>query len=197
MTTRTIRTNRVRFFSNAIFALTIAVLLIQLESPRAWTGESLIPWWPTALSYAISYLFIAIVWVNHRYSLNYASIASSRLIWVNFSHMFAISLIPFATTWISQTHLAAIPVSFYACVLAFVNATYLLLCMAIDDLQSDDIPERRIMRLRSLATLMSFAFAANFAVEYPTGGMVLICLCLIIYLRPEALGSSTSIKQSL
>ena len=102
MTTRTIRTNRVRFFSNAIFALTIAVLLIQLEPRRAWTGEALIPSWPTALSYAISYLLVAIGWVNHRYSLNYASITSSRLIWVNFSHMFAISLIPFATTWISH-----------------------------------------------------------------------------------------------
>src|SRR5882672_8186902 len=84
---------------------------------------------------------------------------------------------------------AAAPVSFYAGVFVSVNATYLLLCMeVIDRPQSNDLPAhaRRMMRVRSFVTLGLFALAAAVALKYPIGGMALICLCLIVYLRPEA-----------
>lgn len=189
---REVKLTRMRFLSNALFALTIAVLLLQMEPPHAWTPEALIPLWPTALSYAASYIFLGIVWINHHYLLGYVRNGTRALMWANFAHLFSISLIPFATAWIVGTHLAPIPVSFYAVVYAFVNATYLLLCLVIDGLQSDEASLRgpRIIRLRSLMTLASFAFAANLAIEYPMGGMVLIFLALIMYLRPEAIGRS-------
>lgn len=189
---REIKPTQMRFLSNALFALTIAVLLLQLEPPHAWTPEALIPLWPTALSYATSYIFLVIVWVNYHYLLGYARSATRALIWANFAHLFSVSLIPFSTAWIVGTHLAPIPVSFYAVVCALVNATYLLLCMVIDRLQSNEAPLHgpRVVRLRSLMTLASFAFAANLAIEYPMAGMVLILLTLIMYLRPEAIGRS-------
>jgi uncharacterized membrane protein len=141
------------------------------------------------VSYAVSYLFIAIVWINHHHLFHFADIATGRLIWANFAHLFSVSLIPFSTAWIAQTKLAAVPVSLYAGVFVLVNATYLLLCMeAIDRPQSKDVPAhaRRMMRVRSLVTLGIFVLAGVVALKYPIGGMALICLCLIIYLRPEA-----------
>jgi hypothetical protein len=45
---------------------------------------------------------------------------------------------------------------------------------------------RMMMRVRSFVTLGLFAVAAIVSLKYPTGGMFLICLCLIVYLRPEA-----------
>ena len=47
-------------------------------------------------------------------------------------------------------------------------------------------PLRRRMRVRSFVTLGLFAWAAVVALKYPIGGMALICICLIVYLRPEA-----------
>jgi hypothetical protein len=58
------------------------------------------------LSYAVSYLFIAIVWVNHHHLFNYAELATQRLVWFNFAHLFSVSLVPFATVWIAETRLA-------------------------------------------------------------------------------------------
>ena len=45
--------------------------------------------WPTWLSYAVSYLFIAIVWTNHHYLMRYAEEATPRLLWFNFAHLFS------------------------------------------------------------------------------------------------------------
>jgi hypothetical protein len=47
---------------------------------------------------------------------------------------------------------------------------------------------RRMMRVRSLSTLGVFALVAVTALRFPLGGMGLICLCLLLYLRPEAPG---------
>jgi uncharacterized membrane protein len=68
--------------------------------------------WPTAISYAIGYFFIAIVWVNHHHLLRFPDVATHRLVWGNFAHLFAISLMPFATAWIASTRLGAVPVAF-------------------------------------------------------------------------------------
>ena len=145
-------------------------------------------------SYAVSYLFVAIVWVNHHHVWRYADRATPGLIWGNFAHLFTVSLMPFSTAWIAGTELAAVPVAIYAGVFVLVNATYLALCFeVVDRPRSAGVPPRArmMMRMRSLATLAIFAAAALVALKYPAGGMALICLCLMVYLRPEARGVIT------
>src|ERR1700730_7445862 len=147
---------RLGAFSDGVFAVIITIMVLELKPPPQPSFAALLPLWPTAVSYAVSYLFIAIVWINHHHLLRYADIATGPLIWANFAHLFSVSLMPFSTTWIAQTELAAVPVSFYAGVFVLVNATYLLLCMeVIDRPQSKDVPAhaRMMMRVRSFVTL--------------------------------------------
>jgi uncharacterized membrane protein len=139
----------------------------------------------------VSYLFIAIVWVNHHHLFRYADRATPQLIWGNFAHLFSVSLLPFATAWIADTELAPFPVAVYACVFTLVNVTYLALCFeAIDRSQDEAVSPRArmMMRTRSLLTILIFITAAVVALRYPVVGMGLICLCLIVYLGPEAPG---------
>ncbi len=181
--------DRLSAFSDGVFAVIITILVLEMKPPRSPSFEALVSLWPTAVSYAVSYLFIAIVWINHHHLLRYAEIATARLIWANFAHLFTVSLIPFSTAWIAQTDLAAVPVSLYAGVFVLVNTTYVVLCgEAVDRLQSEDVPPhaRMMMRVRSLVTLGLFASAAVVALKYPIGGMGVVCLCLLFYLRPEA-----------
>jgi uncharacterized membrane protein len=192
MATRKARPDRLNAFSDAVFAVIITVLVLELRPPPSPTLESLISLWPTAVSYAVSYLFIAIVWINHHHLLRHADLATPRLVWVNFAHLFSMSLMPFSTAWIADTELAAIPVAFYAGVFVLVNATYIALCFeVVDRHQGEDVSPRArtMMRVRSLATLGIFVLAAVLALKYPLGGMALICLCLIVYVRPEAPGA--------
>ncbi|MGA9603006.1 MAG: TMEM175 family protein [Methyloceanibacter sp.] len=50
-----------------MFAVLITVLVLDLRPPKQPTFKALLTLWPTWLSYAVSYLFIAIVWTNHHY----------------------------------------------------------------------------------------------------------------------------------
>nr|WP_264078091.1 zinc-binding dehydrogenase [Mycobacterium shimoidei] len=136
----------------------------------------------------VSYVFIAIVWVNHHHLFSYADVATPRLVWSNFGHLFSVSLIPFTTEWIADSRLAAAPTALYATVFVFVDVTYLALCWeAIDRPTHDDVPARvrRMLHMRSFITIGVFAAAAVVAVRWPVIAMGMICLCLVGYLRPD------------
>lgn len=188
MAARETSPDRVRAFSDGVFAVIITVLVLGLKPPSAHGFSALLPLWPTGLSYVVSYLFIAIVWVNHHHLFNYAQVATPRLVWSNFAHLFSVSLIPFTTEWIADSRLAAAPVFMYGAVFVLVNITYLALCWeAVDRPAQEGISAlmRRMLQMRSFITLGVFVTAALVALRWPVVGMSLIVLCLVGYLRPD------------
>lgn len=185
---------RLSGFSDGVFAVLITVLGLELRPPELPTFKALLSLWPTWLSYAVSYLFIAIVWANHHHLMRYATQATPRLIWFNFAHLFSVSLLPLSTAWMAVSKLAPQPVAFYAAVFFLVNATYIaLIWELIERVRAKEISpkERRIMRIRSIATLCVFGAAAAVALRYPLVGLAMCVCCLIVYLKPEAPGAGT------
>ena len=73
---------RLSMFSDGVFAVLITVLVLDLRPPELPTFKALLLLWPTWLSYAVSYLFIAIVWTNHHHLLRYATEATPRVMWL-------------------------------------------------------------------------------------------------------------------
>ena len=139
--------------------------------------------WPAWLSYAVSYVFIAIVWANHHHLLRYATTATPRLMWLNVAHLFSVSLLPLSTAWIALSELAPQPVSFYAAVFFLVNATCIFLIWELVDRwpARDVTPKvRRIMRVRSGATLGLFGGAAIVARRHPLVGLGICVCCLVV-----------------
>ena len=182
---------RVSAFSDGVFAVLITVLVLELRPPEVPTFAALLALWPTWLSYAVSYIFIAIVWANHHHLMRYASEATPRLMWFNFAHLFSVSLLPLSTAWMAVSELAPQPVAFYAAVFFLVNATYVALIFdLVGRAPAGEVPsrERRIMRIRSVVTLAIFALAAGVALRFPIAGLAMCCCCLIVYLKPEAPG---------
>ncbi|MGY8632288.1 TMEM175 family protein [Bradyrhizobium sp. 14AA] len=183
---------RLNAFSDGVFAVLITVLVLELRPPEVPTFAALLALWPTWLSYAVSYIFIAIVWANHHHLMRYAREATLRLVWFNFAHLFSVSLLPLSTAWMAVSELAPQPVAFYAAVFFLVNATYIALIWdLVGRAPVTDVPprERRIMRIRALLTLGAFALAAVIALKYPIAGLATCGCCLIVYLKPEAPGA--------
>ncbi|MDE1996570.1 MAG: DUF1211 domain-containing protein [Rhizobiaceae bacterium] len=179
---------RLGAFSDAVIAVIITVMVLELKAPESPTFSALGPLWPTAVSYAVSYLFIAIIWINHHHLLRFVSNVTTRLIWVNFAHLFVVALVPFATSWIARTQLAAAPVAIYATIFVCVNMAYLVFereVLAQTPTEQMSPGTRRIARLRSLTTLTIFAAAGLASIAAPLLGFGLICCALVFYLRPD------------
>ena len=185
---------RLNAFCDGVFAVLITVLVLDLRPPELPTFDALLTRWPSWLSYAVSYVFIAIVWANRHYLMRFATAVTPRLMWFNFAHLFSVSLLPLSTAWMAVSELAAQPVAFYAAVFFLVNLTYILLIRELIDRASVrrvSAEMRRSMRVRSITTLCLFGAAAVIALRYPLLGLAVCCCCLIAYLRPDAPGLGT------
>jgi uncharacterized membrane protein len=183
---------RLSMFSDGVFAVLITVLVLELRPPEVPRFWALLLLWPTWLSYAVSYLFIAIAWANHHHLLRYATQTTPRLMWFNFAHLFSVSLLPLSTAWMAVSELAPQPVAFYAAVFFLVNITYIFLIWElVDSSPADGVTRRasRIMRVRAIVTLCLFGGAVVVALQYPLVGLGICCCCLIVYLKPEAPGA--------
>jgi uncharacterized membrane protein len=113
-------------------------------------------------------------------------------IWVNFAHLFVVSLLPFATAWVARTRLGSSPVVFYAglfvCSDIAYNAFEREVLIRADAMQVS-AHMRRMARRRSLGALAGFTAAMLVALVAPRVGFSLVCGALILHLRLEAFGS--------
>jgi uncharacterized membrane protein len=180
--------HRLAAYSDAVFAVIVTVMVLELRAPSQPAFAALWPLWPTAISYAVSYLFIAIIWINHHYLMRLVGPPSLGLIWINFVHLFLVSLLPFATAWIARTRLASSPVVFYAGLFVGIDVAYNLFehqVLAHADATRLAQHTRRLARRRSLVVLAIFTSAMLAAFVAPTVGFALICGGLVFHLRPE------------
>ena len=186
------KAHRLAAYSDAVFAVIVTIMVLELRAPDQPTFSAIWPLWPTAISYAVSYLFIAIIWINHHYLMRLVGPPTLRLIWINFVHLFMISLLPFATAWVARTRLASSPVVFYAGLFVCIDIAYNVFERQVfAGAAADQVSERtrRIARRRSLVVLAIFTAAMLIAFVAPRVGFGLICGALILHLRPDVSGS--------
>ncbi|MBV8638414.1 MAG: DUF1211 domain-containing protein [Candidatus Eremiobacteraeota bacterium] len=185
---RAIGKEQLGVFSDAVFAVIITIMVLQLRLPSQATFDALLQAWPTAVSYAVSYLLIAIIWINHHFLLRFAKDSTRRLILWNFTHMFSASLVPCATAWIADTRLASVPVFIYAAVILLVNLSYHAFAYEVVPRAAPEASAegmRRKVLMRSLLTIFLFAVAMVLALRAPLVAFALVTLVLLTYSRPE------------
>jgi uncharacterized membrane protein len=188
-----ITADRLIAFSDAVFAVIVTVMVLELKAPDQPAFSALWPLWPTLISYAVSYLFIAIIWINHHHLMRFVGPPTTGLIWINFVHLFMVSLLPFATAWVARTRLASTPVVFYAGLFVCIDIAYNIFehyVLSNADTAQLSAGMRRMARRRSLLVLAALTTAMLVSLVAPRAGFGLICAALILHLRPEARGFS-------
>ena len=184
--------DRLAAYSDAVFAVIVTIMVLELKAPDQPAFSGLWPLWPTAISYAVSDLFIAIIWINHDHLMRFVGRPTLGLTCINFGHLFMVSLLPFATAWIARTRLASVPVACYAGLFVCIDIAYNVFereVLVRADATRVSKRTRRMARWRSLVVLSMFAIAMLVAFVAPRLGFGLICGALILHLRPEAPGS--------
>lgn len=184
---------RISGYTDAVFAVVITITVLELHPPTSSRLGALFSLWPTAVSYVVSYVFVAIIWINHHFVMGYVKQTTLRVIWLNFLHLFFVSLLPFATAWIADTELARVPVVIYCTLFLITDGAYNLFEREVLRDSSDfSRAEYRVSRQRSLTALALFIAAALLALIQPFAGMGCIALALLLHLRPDAARASRS-----
>jgi uncharacterized membrane protein len=118
---------RLEAFSDGVIAIVITIMVLELKVPHHPDMMALLPVVPVFLSYVLSFIYIGIYWNNHHHLLHAARSVSGPILWANLNLLFWLSLVPFATSWMGENHLAPTPVALYGGVLLMAAVSFTLL----------------------------------------------------------------------
>src|SRR3989442_11084825 len=122
---------RLEAFSDGVIAILITIMVLELKVPRGADWAALHSVIPLFLSYLLSFVFLGIYWNNHHHLLQAIKQVDGRVLWANLHLLFWLSLIPFVTGWLGETHLAAVPTALYGVVLLLAAVAYFILTRAL------------------------------------------------------------------
>ena len=122
---------RLEAFTDGVIAIIITILVLEFRAPHGTDLEALKPLIPTALSYVLSFVFVAIYWNNHHHLLHAARHVDGRVLWANVHLLFWLSLTPFATAWMGDSHFATLPIAAYGIVLFMSAVAFTILVRSL------------------------------------------------------------------
>jgi uncharacterized membrane protein len=132
-------TSRLEAFSDGVIAIIITIMVLELRAPPEPTLAGLLKIAPEFLTYAISFLVVAIIWVNHHPLIHAARVSSARLLWSNLYLLFWMSFVPFVTEFLGRDYREPLAVALYGLDLFLCTAGFYLLRMELIRQSRDDM----------------------------------------------------------
>lgn len=138
-------TARLEAFSDGVLAIILTIMVLEMKAPRDTTLKALVPVLPVFLSYVLSFIYVAIYWINHHHLFQAARSVSTGVLWANMHLLFWLSLIPFVTSWLGENHLEPVPVAIYGGVLCMSAVAFRVLERALIRSHDEKAPITRTL----------------------------------------------------
>jgi uncharacterized membrane protein len=133
------KTNRLEAFTDGVLAIVITIMVLEFQIPKAPSLSSLLDNLNYFISYALSFIYIAIYWNNHHHIFQIVEKVNGKILWANMHLLFWLSLIPFATHWGSNYYQAKEPLMFYGFILLMCGVSSIILVKSIKKIQGPEI----------------------------------------------------------
>ena len=179
--------SRMEAFSDGVIAILITIMVLELGTPEHGSFEDLIPLTPVLLSYILSFVFLAIYWNNHHHMLQAVRHVDGRILWANMHLLFWLSLVPFTTSWMGESHFAADPVTAYGIDLLMCAIAYYLLVRALLARHESDSHFARAVGndVKGRLSLLIYAVSLPIAQFQPVIACVIYAIVAVMWLIPD------------
>ena len=178
---------RLEAFSDGVIAVIITIMVLELKVPHAVELSALKPLLPVFLSYVLSFIYLGIYWNNHHHLFQATEQVSGGILWANLHLLFWLSLFPFATGWMGENGLAAIPTAVYGFVLLMAAiAYYILECTIIAKEGRDSLVAQAVGRdWKAKLSLVLYLAAIPLAFVSPWIAAGLYVFSALLWLIPD------------
>jgi uncharacterized membrane protein len=188
MTARAVMpTNRLEAFSDGVLAIIITIMVLELRAPNEPNAAMLRPLLPHICSYILSFIYVGIYWNNHHHMFQLTERISGGVLWANLHLLFWLSLFPFVTDWMGETHLGRAPTICYGIVLLMAAIAYYILQSVIIHGQGKDSSLARAIGsdLKGKLSPVLYAVAIVIAFFYPVISAAIYVTVALIWLVPD------------
>jgi len=178
---------RVEAFSDGVVAILITIMVLELKLPNGADWGALTQILPRLCSYVLSFVFLGIYWSNHHHLLQATDRVSGGVLWANLHLLFWLSLVPFATEWVGETHSAPLPTALYGALLLLSGIAYYILQLTIIRRQGASSRLRAALGRDFKGKLSPFAYAAAIPLAFvsPRISEAIYVFVALVWLVPD------------
>jgi len=178
---------RLEAFSDGVIAILITIMVLELKVPHGTDSQALGPLIPVFLTYVLSFIFLGIYWSNHHHMLHATESINGAILWANLHLLFWLSLVPFATGWMGENHVAPLPTALYGVLLLMAAIAYTILQTAIIAHQG---PRSRLREavggdIKGKISIASYAAAIPLSFVKPWIAVGLYVFVVLLWLVPD------------
>jgi len=183
-----VKPTRLEAFSDGVIAIIITIMVLELKAPHDSDLAALARLAPIFLSYLLSFVIVAIYWVNHHHLIHLARKVDGKILWANLHLLFWLSLMPWVTAYLGENHATPLAVGLYggvamACSAAFYLLRQSIACQHRNELELCELHRR--MGIKNLIALGFYLAAIPLSWVLVPLALVLIAAPAVIYFFPD------------
>lgn len=184
--------SRVEAFSDGVLAIIITLLVLELKVPhlhdvlsRGEAFESLNHLAPKFLSFVLSFIYIAIFWVNHHHFFDLIKRIDTPLVWQNNALLLCLSFIPFPTAFMGDYPKNSIALGLFAVILMLAGICFNVMWhyASQNGLMRDEVSKAFIAKAKRKGALgpICYAIAGAAAFVMPLAAWAIFIFIPIYY----------------
>jgi uncharacterized membrane protein len=187
---------RLAAFSDAVMAVIITLMAVELRTPDGSSMHALGQRLPDLLIYALSFMAIGMSWNHHHHLFRSTEHISAAVMWANLHLLFWLSLVPLVTKWVGSEYRAHLPASAYGVVALGSAVAYGVLVRTIAKVNGKDSAVSVAVGsdIKGVVSIGLYLLGACLAWVTPWLGYGLYVAVAIMWFLPDrrfARGSST------
>ena len=178
---------RLTAFTDGVVAIIITIMVLELKIPHGVTFADLTPMLPVFLSYVLSFVYVGIYWNNHHHMMIAVNSITGPILWANMHLLFWLSVVPFATAWMGENHLAALPVATYGFVLIMNATAYTILMLMLVRHEGPDSALAKAMGRdwKGRLSWLAYAAAIGLAFVQPVASKLIFLAVAMVWFVPD------------
>jgi uncharacterized membrane protein len=180
-------TTRLEAFSDAVIAIVITILVLELKVPHGPELSALRELVPVFLSYVLSFVYLGIYWNNHHHMLVLTDRVNGAILWANLHLLFWLSLVPFTTAWMGENDFAAVPTAVYGADLLLAAIAYFILQTTIIAQEGPDSRLKTALGrdLKGKASPVLYVAGILLSFVAPWAGVAIYVFVALMWLVPD------------
>jgi uncharacterized membrane protein len=180
--------SRLEAFSDGVIAIIITIMVLELKAPLGAGFDSLLPLIPVFLSYVLSFMYVGIYWNNHHHLLFAVENVSGAALWANLHLLFWLSLIPFVTAWMDESHLASAPIALYGTVLLMAAVAYFILARILIKANGGSVSPLALAigkDIKGLISIVFYVIGIVLSMWHPALALIVYVLVAVMWVVPD------------
>ena len=179
--------DRLEAFSDAVIAVVITIMVLNLRPPAGHALSDLRPLVPKLAIYLLSFVFLALYWNNHHLLLRAVENINGAVLWANANLLFWLSLTPAAAAWLGPNLGETAPTAIYGVVLLGSAIAYSILTRTLLAAQPPGSPlERAVGRDRKgKLSLIGYVVAIALSPVVPWFSLAVYFAVAAVWLVPD------------